>query len=420
MAGRTTLATTIANLAVVLTAKTAQFSAGLSRARKQLEQFGTRIAAVSRKVALFSSIALGAGVALATIYVRRTMQAVDATAKMADRLGIAIEDLQRFRHAAALSGMAVGKMDLSLMQFVRRIGEAQQGLTTYSRAFDQVGLDIRTMATLDLAEAFKQAIEGIRGLEQDTLKASVAYNMFGRQGQTMINLIAAGRKNLEEMGTAVDKAGAAINRIDAAKIEMANDAIATAILTAQAFWQRLTAHLAPVIKAVADWMFDLGTETINTGIVMEGVFNNVGRVIGGVADVVKVFYETLLEMNIRMYALLSTTARLLGQTELADKWMAMGKAAVEMKRELQALEGAWGGKIEAAWNKIVANADRLAQAIAKNREEMRLARKIGQGVANTIADLQKRAEALMKSLRDPWQVLGIVRAAPDTTRTLRA
>ncbi|MCK4624068.1 MAG: hypothetical protein KAV00_02070 [Phycisphaerae bacterium] len=446
----------IANLAVKLTANTAAFASGLKDAAKHVGKFQSRMSTAAKKAALFgaahaaagatlssrfadrisgamkrvgkamaplgdflarqikafakyTAVVIAAGVALATVFVRRTLEAVDLTAKLARRLGMNVVELQRLRYAASRAGMGIGGIDLALTQFVRRTGEAQYNLSTYKRAFDELGLsahDVAKIASKDLAAAFYLVIDRISELDSKALQASVSYNLFGRQGMRMLNLAHAASKGIKAVGKAVDEAGAAISMFDSIKIEMANDAFTRAKLVSQGFWQQLTVRLTPAIKVASDYLFDMGTEGLRTGTLLDRVFNTVGRTLGRIADVAVTVYKVLLEMNIGAYSLLTITTEmpqwlLPGLAEKHKNWEVMLKAALDMRRELDTIGGAWGGITENWWDRILAETDEFIEAYEKKRKEM------GRAILDIepLALLAAKADQLILSLRTPWQVV---------------
>ena len=70
----------------------------------------------------FAALAGAAGIAYA---VKKTYEFIDSIGKTSRKLGVAVEDLQRYRYAASLSGIETAEMDKALEQFVRRVGESK-------------------------------------------------------------------------------------------------------------------------------------------------------------------------------------------------------------------------------------------------------------------------------------------------------
>jgi len=122
----------IANLAVVITARTKRFERGFARINRKLKRFRRGIVAATAGVRRFGAMLLGAigvgSLAAFTASIYKSVQSLDALAKSADRLKIAPDRLDALRHAAKLAGMGIEKLDLSLIYLRRRVSEAASGI----------------------------------------------------------------------------------------------------------------------------------------------------------------------------------------------------------------------------------------------------------------------------------------------------
>jgi len=401
-----------ARLAVVGATKFAALSNAIKRGTTQLARFakglvemGKRLARVIMQLGKYVALLIAAGVAIATIYIRRTLQAMDATAKFADRMGICIKELQRFRYVSRLAGMDLGGFDRVLEQFVRRTAEAQYNLTTYKRAFDELKLDAGTLSLMGTAEALMLVSDRYQTLITDTMRQSVAYAMFGRKGMPFITFLMMGSEKIKELGAAVDKAGAAMNRFDAAKIEAANDAITRAKLVAQGFWQQLSAHLAPYIEATANYMFDLGTASIDTSKLVTKAFVTIGTAVSWVADYLKNVYSTMLK--IKAWGMEFAERNVVPMGDMIDGvWHPAPQPVSELEKLLAKIkkldEMPLGGKVQLMFDDIAKAAMRIGEDIDALAEKIR---KRGGPIGVVMEQMRTRAVALVLSLRTPWQVL---------------
>lgn len=238
----------IRNLVVALTAKTDVFERRMKKATSRTQRFARDVKVVGRQFAMFG---VAAGIALGYM-VKRTMASIDAVAKLSDRIGMATEDIVAFQHAAQITGMDVEGMNKSLEMFVRRMGEVRLGTGEAKRAFEELGLSVDDFAAKDPAENIKVIADRINNLATQADKAAVAYYLFGRQGMKMLNLLSQGSEGVEKFQREVERLGLAFSRIDAAKVEAANDAITRSGAKMQGLINVLTVELAPYIEAMAD------------------------------------------------------------------------------------------------------------------------------------------------------------------------
>lgn len=243
----------IGTLAVNLIAKTSVFDRKMRSSKKTLKGFTSDIAKTQRQVVNFAKgIMVAAGVSGLGFMIKRTMESIDATAKLSDRLKIATEDLVALQHAAKISGMDTEGMNKALETFVRRIGEVKMGVGQAKYALDGLGLSAEQLSKRDHIDNLKLIADRINQLPTAADRASAAYYLFGRQGVKMLNLLQKGGEGIEEFRREAEKLGIVFSRFDAAKVEAANDAITRAKAKMQGYVNLLTIELAPSIEAVAD------------------------------------------------------------------------------------------------------------------------------------------------------------------------
>ncbi|MFA9479967.1 hypothetical protein ACERK3_16930 [Phycisphaerales bacterium AB-hyl4] len=193
------------------------------------------------------------------------MTAIDATAKYADQLGINIEKLQAYRHAANLAGVGQSQFDSSLQRMQRNIGDAARGIGSAGGAIDDLRLDVRRLARMSPDEQFAEIAEAIAGVENHSIKASAAYQIFGRAGIDMLNVLNQGKAGLSAASAEVDRFGGAVNRVDAAKVELANDAFTRLGLRVKLASQSFAVQFMPWIEAAVSELTEFGTEGKDAG-----------------------------------------------------------------------------------------------------------------------------------------------------------
>ncbi len=139
-------------------------------------------------VTAVAGFALGGGgiAALAT----NAVQAADAIAKTADKLGIATDELQRYQFAAEISGIDTATLEMSFQRFGRRLGEAAQGFGEARPALKSLNVEIRDLdGTLrPVNEVFDEAIQKLSQIEDVTLRNALAAKLFDSEGVKLVQL----------------------------------------------------------------------------------------------------------------------------------------------------------------------------------------------------------------------------------------
>lgn len=275
----------IGRLTVDLRLASQKFEASLKRATANLSTFRNRANSAVKSIGgMQGRIAALVGVAGFGAMISKSLQAGDSIAKMSDRLGISTENLTAFQHLAQLSGESIEGFDKSIEKMVRSIGEAQRGLGTGKAAFEDLGISVDQFAGKNADEQFLIIADAIRGLENETLQASLASDIFGRSGIKLINTIRAGRDGFESAQAEVEKYGLALDRVDAAKIEAANDAILRSQKAIKGVSMQATITLAPILEEVANRFVAAATEGEGFGSKVQGALQSALGFVGVFAD----------------------------------------------------------------------------------------------------------------------------------------
>src|SRR4029079_4520127 len=127
-----------------------------------------------------------------------------------------------------LSGVGAEEFDGTLEKMVKNLGNAAAEGGPTAEALKRIGLDAKTLASQSPDEAFKQIAEGISQIVNPAERARAATAIFGKTGQSLLNTMMAGKAGIEAAAAETAKYGTAVSRVDAAKVEAANDAITRA------------------------------------------------------------------------------------------------------------------------------------------------------------------------------------------------
>lgn len=201
----------------------------------------------------------GATMALAGVggigyLIKQQMTAIDANAKLSDRLDITTQSLIALQHGAKIAGVEKETLNKSLEIMTRRLGEVNMGVGQAKYALDSLGLSADELAGKSVDEAIGIIADQLNRLPNSAQKAAAANYLFGRSGQQLLNLFEEGSAGIDKYRAEVDRLGISYDRIDAAKVEAANDAITRMQAAATGLAQTLVITLAPHIEAVADSM----------------------------------------------------------------------------------------------------------------------------------------------------------------------
>lgn len=162
----------------------------------------------------FGATIVGGGVLGAIGKLRSEFSGLGKTADVADRLGVDIERLQEFRHAAEMAGMETNNFDMALRRFIRRASEAAQGTGAAKDAFKELGISlVDGSGRLKQSDVLlKEVADKLRGVGSQADRLRLAFKFFDTGGAEMINVLAGGSQGVENMAAEARRLGVVIDR----------------------------------------------------------------------------------------------------------------------------------------------------------------------------------------------------------------
>lgn len=274
-------------IAVRITADTRGLVAGVTRAELTLGNLRKTAVAGTAVLAKFAAAGAGAAAGALTALYARTAPMIDASAKLADRLNMSTKALGGLQLQAKMSGVSAEMLTGALDRMTISIGKAVDEGGALAKSFKDIGLDLTELSGLSADEQFKKIADAIGGLKTVTAQAAAATEIFGRSGVQMLNMLREGSSAIDEAQKRAEAYGTALSRVDAAKVELANDAWENAQEAMQGMANRITVKLAPLVEALATMFSDAALDAGGFKDAIDNAFNTGIRVAGFFADVVQ-------------------------------------------------------------------------------------------------------------------------------------
>lgn len=279
----------LGTLKVTIGADDKQLQRVATDSKRRLNEIGDSMKRLAKVGAALGVAMTGLAAVFLTKVVSSQLKTLDALVKTSDALGIQTEKLQAMQHLAELTGSSSEQLNKSLERMERRLGEIARIGGTAEFALKDLGLNIDEIVRMSPDQQFEQLAIALSKVENQSVKASIANDIFGRSGLKMLRLMEqltdeGLRPAIEEL----DALGFSINRVEAAQIEAANDAMLRFQKGIQGVFQSLTIQLAPVLEAISvlliDWIKQSGGADKVMGDLVEGMISG----FGAVADVITV------------------------------------------------------------------------------------------------------------------------------------
>jgi len=238
-------------------------------------------------------------VAAQAAMVKAALNNIDALTKTADKLGITTEALSAFHHAADLAGVNNETFNKSIQKMGIAISEAATGTGLAKDSLEELNLSAFSLTKLPLPQQLGIIADALKGVESQTTKVRIASEIFGARGTDMLNMLAGGSEGLREMAEEAKHLGLSISRVDAAKIEAANDAVTRAKGVFQGFTNQLTIALSPLIETIANDIRGAAMDTADFGNVGQDMVDSMVKGYADIQDRLKSVSEFLMFASMR-------------------------------------------------------------------------------------------------------------------------
>ena len=318
---------------------------------KSVNQAAGRLAASAAKIGLAFATA---GAAAAAALTKMQMSNIDSLAKTADKIGVTTEALGGLRHAAELTGVGSDTLDMAMQRLTRRVSEAANGTGEAKNALIELGINAANLEKLPLDVQMEVIADAMGDVKSQSDKVRLAMKLFDSEGVSLVNTLALGSTGLEQMAKEADTLGITVSRVDAAKIEMANDAVTKSKGVFTGLGNQLATAFSPIIESVSNNLYQAALDT-------EG-FGNIGQ---DVAD-----------------ALVSGFGKFLDTVQMVEHGI--------LSIKLAAL------KAQQAYEELLAPDQGRAEYF---KQEMALQKQLNEGLINH-GEFTKRQMALQKKLND--------------------
>lgn len=292
----------IGALRVVLGADTAALDKGLKDAQGSLAAFGKTVAiAGAAAAAALTAAAVSIGMSI-----KSAVDEADKLGKMAQSIGLPVDQLSKLKYAADLSDVSVEALGVSMGKLAKNMSATAGGAGgPAADAFKALGVEVRnTDGTLKSSSlVLSDVAEKFKGYEDSAAKTALAIAIFGKSGAAMIPLLNQGRDGLKEAGDEAERYGLVLDKRTTLAAEAFNDNMKRMHAITQGMWTQVAANLLPTFEALskilltnkensglfataAGWLTSTLQSLAAVGVLVYGSFKALGDLVSGVAAAV--------------------------------------------------------------------------------------------------------------------------------------
>lgn len=245
----------IGALRVILGADSAALEKGLKDAQGSLDKFAANVnkSGVAMAAALTTAL-LGIGLA-----VKGAINEADKLGKMAQSVGVPVEELSRLKHAADLSGVSLESLGKGFGRLSKNMMEAATDAKgTAGQAFAAIGVSVKNAdGTLKNSSEMMTELAGKFAVMKDGAgKTALAMALFGRAGAELIPMLNLGKQGLAEMLAEADELGIVIDSKTARSAEAFNDNLTRMSKITSGIVLKVTAEMLPAFLQFSQVLLD--------------------------------------------------------------------------------------------------------------------------------------------------------------------
>lgn len=258
----------------------------------RFEKFGSVLKSVGKALAV-TMAAIGTAAVAAGKKLYDMANDVAATGdnidKMSQRLGLSREAYQEWDYVLSQSGVDINSVQTGMKTLTNTIDDAKNGTDKAIEKFTRLGITQEDLANKSREDIFAMTIAGLQKMTDDTEKAALANDMFGRSGQEMIPLLNASAESTEELLQKSRDLGMVMSDEAVTAAVNYTDSMDTLKRTFSAVKNNIVSDLLPGFTKILDGLTGLLTGQEEAGAqIKEGakeMVESISEVLPGIVDV---------------------------------------------------------------------------------------------------------------------------------------
>lgn len=343
-------AAVIGALKVILGGDTSDLDKSLKGSQSKIAAFGSMVGtamAAAGAAVVTAAAAIGYSV-------KRTIDEADKMGKMAQSIGVPVEELSRLNYAAKLSDVSLEALGKNVGKLARNMVEAAgDGVGPAADAFKTLDISVtNTDGTLKTSSEVIGEVAGRFGNMADGAgKTALAMAIFGKSGADMIPMLNAGKDGLKAMTDEAGALGVVIDAKTSKASEAFNDNLTRLGAVFNGMFVKITARMLPALLQFSQMMIDAAKNSK----VMEAVADGIVVVFKGVVTAGLTVIVAVQRISAELSALWQM-AKLFGQGEFSAGIKVWSQASQETDAALKGL----GETVSRFWGDAAAGAEAAA------------------------------------------------------------
>jgi hypothetical protein len=254
----------LGTLSVKCKAELRELETGLARGGQMVKGYSAKVegylrthAASFRRLAQVAVVAVAAAGAAISKLVKDAIIYGEQMNKLSLATGIGAEAMGKLGYAAEQEHGSLEGLAKSLPILAKYSAYAAQGMETYKREFDKMGVSVTDASGklrniedifLDMSDFFATSPQ------TDTEKLAIAMTLLGRRGMELIPFMKLGKAEMQKLGEEAVRLGIVLSDEDAAAMKQFGDSLVTVKGAVRGVGISIAKDMIPDLKAIADWV----------------------------------------------------------------------------------------------------------------------------------------------------------------------
>ncbi len=288
------MALNLGELTVMLSANTASYNTAMKSAETTLGDLSKKAAEVGRTL----SVVGGAAFAAVALEARKAIKSFVEYGEQIDKLvkstGASAETIARLGYAAKQEHASMEALAGGLKYLARNLNDFSQGIGQAKTSFERLGVTATdsqgNLRKLD--DVLLEVADKFRVMPNETEKAALAMEIFGRSGIELVPFLSMGREEIARLGEEAERAGIVLSGDTVKSAKALSDlftqlsestrgvhmALGEALAPAMA---DLVQKITPVINSITEWIRanpELAQALVTVAGALSGVIATVGAI----------------------------------------------------------------------------------------------------------------------------------------------
>lgn len=230
---------------------------------------------------------------------KETAEFGDSVEKNSQKVGLSMKSYQQWDYAMNLAGTSMQDCTNGLKTLTNTFDDANNGSKSAAEKFNRLGISLDDLKGKSREEVFGETVKALQNISDETTKAALANDMFGKSGQNLLPLFNQTNEETQKLLEEAEKYGMVMSDEAVKASADFEDSLTKLQGTLNGVKNNLMGDFLPSLSLVMDGLSDIfagvdgGSEKLKEGI--NGLIENVDSMIPGIIDFITTIADVLLE-----------------------------------------------------------------------------------------------------------------------------